>query len=68
MESCDAVRVNGIAGLSMTVTETGHMDSFFRVHSSEKVKANVLSFAEVEDMFKIMYQEKDSLCTYMIEI
>ena len=51
----DAVRVNGIGDLSMIVAETGHLDSFFRVHSSEKAMANILSFAEVEDVYKIMY-------------
>ena len=28
VQSCDAVRVNGIGGLSMTVSETGHLESF----------------------------------------
>ena len=39
----------------MTVSETGHLESFFRVHASEKAMANVLSFAEVEDKFDITY-------------
>ena len=39
----------------MTVSETGHLESFFRVHASEKAMANVLSFAEVEDKFNITY-------------
>jgi hypothetical protein len=37
------------------MSEMGHLESFFRVHSSEKSMANVLSFAEVEDMFEITY-------------
>jgi hypothetical protein len=39
----------------MTVTETGHLDDFFRVHSSDKVMVNVLSLEEVEDLYEIMY-------------
>ena len=39
----------------MTVSETGCLESFYRVHASETAMANVLSFAEVEDMFEITY-------------
>ena len=39
----------------MTVTETGHLDDFFRVHSSDKVMINVLSLAEMENVYEITY-------------
>ena len=29
LQSCNEVRVNGVGGLSMTVTKTGHLDDFF---------------------------------------
>ena len=47
--------MNGIGGLTITVSETGHLENFFSVYASEKAMANVLSFAEVEDRFKITY-------------
>ena len=37
----------------MTMSEMGHLESFFRVHSSEKSMANVLSYAEVKDVFEM---------------
>ena len=41
LQSCNEVRVNGIGGLSMTVTEMGHLDDCFQVHSSNKVMVNM---------------------------
>ena len=53
----------------MTVTETGHLDDFFRVHSSDKVMVNVLSLAEVEDAYKITYLPGEGfVVTFMKEI
>ena len=39
----------------MKVNKTGHLDGVFRVHSSEKAMADVLSFAQVEDLFEMTY-------------
>jgi hypothetical protein len=33
----------------------GNLDGFFQVSAIEETKANMLSFAEIEDKFNIMY-------------
>jgi hypothetical protein len=38
------------------VTQTGYyLDEFFRMYASNQAKPNVLSLAEVEDMYTITY-------------
>jgi phosphotransferase system IIA component len=49
----------------MTVTEMGHLDDFFRVHSSDKVMVKVLSLTEVEDMYEIIYLLGDGFVVYL---
>ncbi len=44
-----------MGGPQLIVDEEGVLDGFFPVYASEKTKANVLSFAEVEDLYDIMY-------------
>ena len=67
IEDCEEVRVNGIDGLSMSVRETGYLDGFVRVHSSEQAVANVLSFAEVEDFANITYIPKEGFLVHLPE-
>ncbi len=47
------IRVNGVRGLQLTVDRKGYLDDFFDVYASEHMKANVLSFSEVEDAYDI---------------
>jgi hypothetical protein len=49
------VTVNGIGGRQLVVTKTGYLNKFFRVYASEDAKLNVLSLADVEDMFPVTY-------------
>jgi hypothetical protein len=49
------VRVNGVGGLQLTVDRKGYLEDFFDVYTSEHMKANVLSFSEVEDTYDITY-------------
>jgi hypothetical protein len=49
------ITVNGIGGKQLVVTHTGYLDEFFRVFCSEAAKSNVISMADVEDMFIITY-------------
>ena len=37
----------------MVVNKTGYLDGFFRMHANETTKINVLSYAEVEDKYKV---------------
>ena len=49
------IRVKGVGGYQMEVREKGMLKDFFEVYSSSETKANVLSFAEVEDLYPISY-------------
>jgi hypothetical protein len=49
------IRVKGIGGFQMVVKDKGMLKDFFEVYASEDTKANVLSFAEVEDVYPISY-------------
>jgi hypothetical protein len=49
------IRVKGVGGYQMEVREKGMLKDFFEVYSSSEKKANVLSFAEVEDLYPISY-------------
>ncbi len=49
------MKVNGVGGHQLSVFKKGYLDEFFEVYSSKETTANVLSFAEVEDMFTIIH-------------
>ncbi len=52
----NGIKVSGVGGVQLYTEETGYLEDFFRVYTSTETKANVLSFADVEDLYKIMYQ------------
>jgi hypothetical protein len=54
-ESQDQVKVKGVGRLQLVVDKKGYLPDFFEVYTSEETKANVLSFAEVEDKYRITY-------------
>jgi hypothetical protein len=47
--------VKGVGGFQMMVKEKGRLKDFFELYASSQTKANVLSFAEVEDKYAISY-------------
>jgi hypothetical protein len=49
------IKVNGVGGVQLIVEQTGRLPEFFNVYASTQTKANVLSFAEVEEKYKITY-------------
>jgi len=49
------IKVKGVGGFQMVVKEKGSLKDFFEVYASSETKANVLSFAEVEDKYPISY-------------
>ena len=49
------IRVKGVGGFQMMVKEKGWLKVFLEVYASSETKANVLSFAEVEDKYPISY-------------
>jgi len=59
------IRVKGVGGLQLIVDEEGLLEGFFPVYASEKTKANVLSFADVEDLYDITYVQKQAFIVHM---
>jgi hypothetical protein len=54
------VRVKGVGGSQLIVDQVGDLEGFFEVYASEHTKANVLSFADVEDKYVVTYKEKEA--------
>ncbi len=54
-----------MGGLQLIVDEEGVLDGFFPVYASDKMKANVLSFADVEDLYDIMHIRKCAFVVHM---
>jgi hypothetical protein len=59
------IRIKGVGGVQLIVDQVGMLDVFFQVYASEKTKANVLSFAEVEDRYDISYVRGESFTVHM---
>jgi hypothetical protein len=59
------IRVKGVGGPQLIVDEEGVLDGFFPVYASKKTKANVLSFADVEDLYDITYICKCAFIVHM---
>jgi hypothetical protein len=55
------ITVNGIGGKQLTVTHTGYLDEFFHVYCSEAAKPNILSMADVKDMFPVTYVPRQGI-------
>jgi hypothetical protein len=51
----EEIKISGVGGVQLSTNTTGYLEDFFRVFVSSETKANVLSFAEVEDMYEITY-------------
>jgi hypothetical protein len=47
------------------VDQVGDLPGFFQVYASAQTKANVLSFADVEDLYEISYVQKEAFVVHM---
>jgi hypothetical protein len=65
IETETEIRVNGVGGVQLCTNETGYLQDFFRVYTSPDTKANVLSFADAEDILHISHK-RVSQYTYLI--
>jgi hypothetical protein len=63
----EEVKINGVGDLQLCAKETSYLNDFFRVYASEEMKANVLSFADVEDMYDITYVRGESFIVHLPE-
>jgi len=61
----EEVNICGVGGLQLRVKETGYLNEFFRVYASEDTKANVLSFAKVEDLYNVTYVRGESFVVHL---
>jgi hypothetical protein len=52
------IKIKGVGGVQLKVNQVGDLPGFFTVYASEETRANVLSFADVEDLYDILYVQK----------
>ena len=66
IQECDPVRINGIGGVQIVVNETGYLrDLDIRVYTNSKVMCSVVSFAEVEDRYKVLYLPREGFVVHL---
>jgi hypothetical protein len=61
------IRVSGVGGVQLIVDKVGMLDGFFQVYASKETKENVLSFADMEDKYKIMFVRGQTFTVHMPE-
>jgi hypothetical protein len=59
--------VKGVGGVQMAVEHVGDLEGFFEVYASKEARANILSFAAVEDMYKVTYNRGEGFTMHMPE-
>jgi hypothetical protein len=59
------VKVLGVGGVQLSVKKTGYLDDFFCVYASNDTRVNVLCFADVKDMYDIMYILKEGFTVHL---
>jgi hypothetical protein len=52
----EVVRVNGVGGVQLELRKIGYLDNFFQVYTSTETQVNILSFSEVEELYRITYE------------
>ena len=59
-DSGNNIKINGVGGLTLTVSKTGYLPDFFQVYASEDTLANILSFTP-----SLMLRKLRLSCTYL---
>jgi len=59
--------VKGVGGIQTVVDQVGDLEGFFEVYASSEAKANVLSFAAIEDLYEITYSRDEGFMIHMPE-
>jgi hypothetical protein len=59
------IRVNGVGSAQLVTDRTGYLEDFFRVYASTDTRANVLSFADVEDLYDVTYDKGKSFTVHL---
>jgi hypothetical protein len=63
--STHQVRVKGVGGTQLIVDKVGDLDGFSEVYASDKITANVLCFADVEDRYTVTYEKGKSFMVHL---
>jgi hypothetical protein len=61
------IRVKGVGGVQMVVEHIGNLEGFFEVYACNEARANILSFAAVEDMYEVTYSRGEGFTVHMPE-
>ena len=61
------IKINGVGGHQLSVSETGYLDPLFRVYASEATHANILSLSEVEDQYLVTYEPQKNFIIHLPE-
>ena len=59
------VKLSGVGGVQLSMKKTGYLDNFFHVYASDDTRENVLCFADVKDMYDIMYVLKEGFTVHI---
>ncbi len=59
------IKVNGLGGRQLLLTDEGYLPDFFTVYASENTAVNVLSLADVEDVYPITYNPRTSFIVHL---
>lgn len=59
------IRVKGVGGVQLVIDYVGMLKGFFTVYACQHTKANVLSFADVEDIYRVMYRHRQAFVVHM---
>jgi hypothetical protein len=54
-------------GVQFTAHGKGYLENFFMVYSSEDMLVNILSMAEVEDMYKFTYVHREAFIVHLLQ-
>jgi hypothetical protein len=60
------ITVNGIGGKQLKAVDTGYLEVFFHVYSSEQANPSVLSLSDVEDMYKVTYVPRKAFIVHLL--
>jgi hypothetical protein len=66
-DSKHQIRVKGVGGVQLIVDKVGDLDGFFQVYTSENITANVLCFADVEDMYAVTYEKGRAFTVHLAD-
>ena len=66
-EAEHAVKINGVGGHQLTVTQTGYLDPLFCIYASEDTHAHISTLSEVEDKFLVTYLPQENFIVHLPE-